>query len=116
MNIERGDWTRVAVGILLVVQVILFLVSVSAFMSISVFCSITSGGQPALFTYIHFTYLGLFLFGVASLFLWRLGRKIYIAAIIVALMALPLQLWLVDSGRLGCDGSLRNGDVVRLLR
>ncbi|HEU4498422.1 MAG TPA: hypothetical protein VFR60_03710 [Sphingomicrobium sp.] len=104
MDSERGDWTRVAVGILLIVQVILFLVSVSSFMAISVFCSVTAGRSPPLFTIIHVTYLGLFLFGVASLFFWRLGRKIYIAAIIVALMALPVQLWLLDSGYLHCDG------------
>lgn len=104
MDEERSDWTRTAVGILLVVQVILFLVSVSSFMAISVFCSVTTGGSPPLFTIIHFIYLGLFLFGVASLFFWRLGRKIYAAAIIIALLALPLQLWLLDSGYLRCDG------------
>ena len=104
MDRERGDWTRVAVGILLVAQVILVLVSISSFMAISVFCSVTAGRSPPLFTIIHFTYLGLSLFGAASLFFWRLGRKIYIAAIIVALMALPIQLWLLDSGYLRCDG------------
>ena len=103
MDQQRGDWTGVAVGILLVAQVILFLVSVSSFMAISVFCSVTAGEAPPLFTIIHVAYLGLFLFGVASLF-WRPGRKIYIAAIVVALLALPLQLWLLDSGYLRCDG------------
>ena len=105
MDSDRGDWTRVAVGILLVAQVILFLISVSAFSAISVFCSVTTGSAPQLFTIIHFIYLGLFLFGVASLFFWRMGRKIYIAAILVALVALPVQLWLLDSGYLRCDGS-----------
>lgn len=105
MDDERGDWTRVAVGILLIAQVVLFLVSISSFMAISVFCSVTTGGAPPLITIVHFTYLGLFLFGVASLFFWRLGRKIYIAAIIVALMALPVQLWMLDSGYLRCDGA-----------
>ena len=105
MDSERGDWTRVAVGILLVAQVVLFLISVSSFMAISVFCSVTTGGSPPWFTIIHFIYLGLFLFGIASLFFWHLGRKIYIAAILVALIALPIQLWLLDSGYLRCDGS-----------
>ncbi|HEY0629881.1 MAG TPA: hypothetical protein VGD23_11195 [Sphingomicrobium sp.] len=104
MDSERGDWTRVAVGILLIVQVVLFLVSVSSFMAISVFCSVTAGRAPPLFTIIHFIYLALFLFGAASLFFWRLGRKIYIAAILVALIALPVQLWLLDSGYLRCNG------------
>ena len=104
MDDNRGDGTRVAVGILLIAQVILFLVSVSSFMAISVFCSVTTGREPPFFMIIHFIYLGLFLFGLASLFFWQLGRKIYIAAIVVALMALPVQLWLLDSGYLRCDG------------
>lgn len=103
MDKGRGDWTGVAVGILLVVQVVLFLVSISSFMAISVFCSITTGDAPPLFEVIHLAYLGLFLFGIASLF-WVPGRKFYIAAIIVALLALPIQLWLLDSGYLRCDG------------
>ena len=104
MDNEHGDWTRVAVGLLLVVQVILFLVSISSFMAISVFCSVTTRGAPPFVTIVHFAYLGLFLFGIASLFFWRLGRKIYVAAIIVALTALPLQLWLLENGYLRCDG------------
>ena len=103
MDSERSDWTRLAVGILLVVQVILFFISVSSFMAISVFCSVTTGGAPPLITIVHFAYLGLFLFGIASLF-WRPGRKIYIVAIMIALIALPVQLWLLDSGYLRCDG------------
>ena len=104
MDPERSDWTRQAVGLLLVVQIVLFAVSVSAFSAISVFCSVTTGGEPPLFRLVHFTYLGLFLFGVASLFFWPLGRKIYVAPIIIALLALPAQLWLLDSGYLRCDG------------
>ncbi|HET9337194.1 MAG TPA: hypothetical protein VFO12_12400 [Sphingomicrobium sp.] len=104
MDGERPDRTRIAAGILLIAQVALFLVSISSFMAISAFCSITTGRSLPFFTIIHFAYLGLFLFGAASLFFWRLGRKIYIAAISVALMALPVQLWLLDSGYLRCDG------------
>jgi len=103
MNEERSDWTRLAVVILLAAQVILFLISVSSFMAISVFCSVTAGGAPPFFTVIHLAYLGLFLFGLVSLF-WRPGRKIYIVAIVIALIALPVQLWLLDSGYLRCGG------------
>lgn len=95
--------SRIMVGILLVIQVVLFLVSVSSLAAISVFCSVTAGDAPPLFTIIHFAYFGLFLFGIASLF-WPPGRKIYLVAIIVALMALPLQLWLLDTGHLRCQG------------
>ncbi|HEY0629885.1 MAG TPA: hypothetical protein VGD23_11215 [Sphingomicrobium sp.] len=103
MDSDPGDRSRIAVVLLLAVQVILFLVSVNAFMSISIFCSLTAGRSPPIFTAIHFVYLGLFLLGIASLF-WRRGRKIYIAGIVVALLALPVQLWLLDSGQLRCDG------------
>jgi hypothetical protein len=104
MDGEPPDRTRIATGILLIAQVILFLVSISSFMAISAFCSVTTGDSLPFFTIIHFAYLGLFIFGVASLFFWRLGRKIYIAAIIVALMALPVQLWLLENGYLRCNG------------
>lgn len=114
MDDDRNDWTRVAVGILLVAQVILFLISVSSFMAISVFCSVTAGRAPPLFALIHLAYAGLFLFGVVSLF-WRPGRKIYIILIVVALMALPVQLWLLDSGYLQCDGFAK-GDAPAQLR
>lgn len=103
MDEQRSDWTRIVVGILLVVQILLFVVSVSSFMAISVFCSVTTGGTPPFFTAIHLAYLGLFLFGIFSLF-WRAGRKIYIALIILALLALPVQLWLLENGHLRCDG------------
>ena len=102
MDNQHSDWTRPVVAILLVAQILLFLVSVSSFMAISVFCTTTTGGAPPFLAAVHLAYLGLFLFGVASLF-WRPGRKIYIGLIIVALMALPLQLWLLDSGYLRCD-------------
>ena len=104
MDSEGPDRTRIAAGMLLVAQVILFLVSISSFMAISAFCSVTTGGSLPLFTIIHFAYLALFIFGALSLFFWRLGRKIYIVAILVALMALPVQLWLLDNGYLRCDG------------
>ena len=101
MSDERSDRSGMAVIILLAIQVVLFLVSLSAFMSISVFCSVTAGGAPPVFTVIPFADLGLFLMGVASLF-WRPGRLIDIAAITNAVLALPVQLWLLDSGYLTC--------------
>ena len=101
MTIERSDWPLIGVIALLAAQVILFILSMGELAAISVFCSVTGGKLPPIFTIIHFTYLGLFLFGIASLF-WSRGRKIYIAAISIALLALPLQAWLLDSGHLQC--------------
>lgn len=101
MTIERSDWPLIGVIALLVAQVILFFLSLSELMAISVFCSVTGGKMPPIFTVIHLSYLGLFLFGVASLF-WSRGRRIYIGAISLALLALPVQAWLLDSGYLQC--------------
>ena len=101
MAIERSDWPLVGVIILLVAQVVLFFLSISELMAISVFCSVTGGRLPPFFTIVHAGYLILFLFGVASL-LWRKGRKVYIVAISVSLLALPLQAWMLDNGQLKC--------------
>jgi hypothetical protein len=101
MTMERSDWPLIGVIGLLVVQVVLFFLSLSELMAISVFCSVTGGSLPPIFTIVHFTYLGLFLLGIASLF-WQRGRKIYIVAISIALLALPLQAWLLDHGQLQC--------------
>jgi hypothetical protein len=102
MTIERSDWPLVATIVLLVAQVILFFLSLGQLAAISVFCSVTGGELPPIFTLIHFAYLGLFLFGIAALF-WRRCRKIYIVAISVALLALPVQAWLLENGQLQCQ-------------
>jgi len=102
MTIERSDWPLIAVVALLAAQVILFILSMGELAAISVFCTATGGEMPPIFTIIHFTYLGLFLFGIASLF-WPRARKFYIVAILLALLALPIQAWLLDSGYLHCQ-------------
>ena len=101
MTIERNDWPLLAVIGLLAAQVILFILSLGELAAISVFCSVTGGQMPPIFTIIHLAYLGLFVLGIASLF-WPRGRRIYIFAISVALLALPVQAWLLDSGYLQC--------------
>lgn len=108
---EHSDRAFIAVIVLLIAQVILFIISMGSVAAISVFCTTTGGTMPPIFTFIHFAYLGLFLFGVASLF-WRRCRKLYIATISIALLALPIQVWLLDSGYLQCQ---RPGSPVSLL-
>lgn len=103
MKGERSDWSLIAVIALLVAQVVLFLVSLDAFLAISVFCTVTTGASPPIFRLIHLVYLALFFFGILSLF-WRRGRLPYLAAISVALLALPLQVWLLENDRLQCGG------------
>ncbi|KPL68844.1 hypothetical protein SZ64_12505 [Erythrobacter sp. SG61-1L] len=53
--------------------------------------------------YVHILYFGLFALGVFSLF-WARGRPIYVCFLAVALLALPLQAYLVRHGLLHCDG------------
>jgi len=99
----RNDWSLIAVIALLVAQVALFVLSLDAFMAISVFCTVTTGASPPILGFVHLAYLGLFFIGVISLS-WRRARLPYLAAISLALMALPLQVWLLENDRLQCDG------------
>ncbi len=103
MNGERSNWSLYAVIALLVTQVLLFWLSLDAIMAISMFCTVTTGSSPPIFGFIHLAYLVLFVFGVFSLF-WRRARLAYLAAIMVALMALPMQAWLLKNDKLQCDG------------
>ena len=118
MKGEGTDWALIAVIVLLVVQVALFVLSLDAILAISFFCSVTTGASPPIFGFIHLAYLALFFLGVFSLF-WQRGRLPYLVAISVALLALPLQVWLLDNDRLQCDWSRATdpiGDVRPLLR
>lgn len=103
MRAERNNWSLLAVIALLVLQIVLFLISLDAFLAISIFCTVTTGASPPIFGFIHFAYLGLFFLGIFSLF-WRRARLIYLAAISLALLALPVQIWLLDNDRLHCAG------------
>lgn len=99
-----GNWTLFAVIALLVAQVVLFWLSLDAVMAISMFCAVTTGSSPPIFGYVHLAYLLLFLVGLASLF-WRRARLPYVAAISIALLALPMQVWMLENDKLGCDGA-----------
>ena len=103
MKAVRGNWTLVAVVILLVAQVVLFWVSLDTIMAISMFCTVTTGSSPPIFGYVHLAYLFLFLVGLASLF-WQRARLPYVAAISIALLALPMQVWMLENDKLRCEG------------
>ena len=102
MKAMRGNWTLYAVVTLLIAQVVLFWLSLDAVMAISMFCTVTTGRSPPIFGYVHLVYLILFLVGLASLF-WQRARLPYVAAISIALLALPAQVWLLENDRLHCD-------------
>ena len=103
MSPERGNRILFAVIVLLIAQVVLFLISLDTFMAISIFCSVTTGASPPIFSFVHFAYLGLFLLGILSLF-WRRVRLVYLVGISVALVALPVQVWMLENDKLQCDG------------
>lgn len=103
MNAVHGNWTLIAVAIMLVAQVVLFWLSLDAVMAISMFCAVTAGKSPPIFGYVHLAYLFLFLVGLASLF-WKRARLPYVAAISIALLALPMQVWMLENDKLQCDG------------
>jgi hypothetical protein len=102
MSAERSNRTLFAVIALLIAQVVLFLISLDAFMAISIFCSVTTGASPPIFGVVHFAYLGLFFLGILSLF-WRRVRLIYLVGITVALVALPVQVWMLENDKLQCN-------------
>lgn len=103
MQRVRGNWTLIAVVFLLIAQVVLFWLSLDAIMAISMFCTVTTGSSPPIFGYVHLAYLLLFLVGFASLF-WQRARLPYLAAISIALLALPMQVWMLENDKLQCDG------------
>lgn len=92
----------IAVCVLIGVQAVLFWVSLQAAFEISVFCTATRVPSLELFGYVHLTYLVLLLFGLLSL-VWSRIRLAYILLISLALVALPVQVWLVKNDRLYCD-------------
>ena len=101
MNDVRGKWTLIAVIALLVAQVVLFGLSLDAVMAISMFCTVTTGSSPPIFGYMHLVYFILFLVGVTSLF-WQRARVPYLVAISIALLALPVQAWMLENDKLEC--------------
>ena len=103
MQALRGNWTLIAVIVLLIAQVVLFWLSLDAVLAISMFCAVTTGSSPPIFGYVHLAYLVLFLVGLGSLF-WQRARLPYVIAISIALFALPLQVWMLENDKLQCDG------------
>lgn len=100
-GIEEGrKWF--AIGAMLVLQICLCWLSLSEVMAMSIFCTGPRLPSLAWFGYIHFVFAGIFLLGLASL-PWPRIRMPYIVLLLLTLPALPLQIWLVGQGYLGCD-------------
>ncbi len=100
---ENDQRLKVAVWVLLGLQLLLLWLSIDAVLAISVFCTGTKSLPLYLFSLLHFAYVALLLLGVASILL-RAARKPYAIGIVVTLAALPLQYWFVGLGYLYCDG------------
>lgn len=100
---ENDQRLKVAVWVLLGLQLLLLWLSIDAVLAISVFCTGTKSLPLYLFSLLHFAYAALLLLGVAAILL-RAARKPYAIGIVVTLAALPLQYWFVGLGYLYCDG------------
>ncbi|NML05195.1 hypothetical protein [Sphingomonas sp. G-3-2-10] len=99
---DHRFWLYATAG-LLAAQVLLFWLSIDSLMIISIFCTASGSRLPDALSYVHLAYIGLFVFGIVSL-AWRRGRAIYAGLICLALLALPVQVYLIRNGQLQCDG------------
>ena len=94
---------KLAVTVMLVVQVVILLVSLESTYEISIFCTgPTSSTLSWIFGSLHFAFLGLLGLGFVS-YSWRAARPFYLIAILVGLTVLPVQVLLVNSQVLQCD-------------
>lgn len=101
MQDRRGT---VLVASLLLIQIVLLGLSMDVLMEISIFCTGPAASHLGLlFGILHWTFLGLALTGLLSLRFNRL-RVPYVALVIVAIAALPVQATLVSHDILSCDG------------
>jgi hypothetical protein len=91
------------VAALLVLQVVLLWFSLGVYSEISVLCTApASKGLGLLFGLIHMLFLALLVLGLIS-FRFTAVRLPYIALLAAALVALPIQATLVNTGQLWCD-------------
>ena len=92
------------VASLLLLQVIVFWLSMNIWMQISVFCTGPASSPLSIpFGLLHLLLLVLSLFGLTSLRVARL-RLPYIVVLTLALILLGVQALLVANGLLTCDG------------
>ena len=99
----KGGKGRGIVAAFLVLQVVLFYLSMDELMQISFFCTgPASNPLGLLFGLIHLLFLGLLLFGLLSLGVSEF-RVPYIGLLAAALLTLPVQAWLVERQQLTCD-------------
>lgn len=101
--LTHGRIGTALVAILLLIQVALFWLSLDALMQVSVFCTAPASSSWSLaFGIVHILLLALLLIGLLSMRFVRL-RLAYIALVIPALLALPVQAAFVSNGSLWCD-------------
>lgn len=88
---------------MLATQLLVFVWTLSSWPEATIFCTGPATGLiPWLFGLLHFGFLGLLLFGFASL-KWSRARPVYLIGLCVCLAALPVQARLVQRQILSCD-------------
>ena len=106
---RRIGWVQGLVIALLAFQLFMAWASVSfdgfglEWSYLSLFCTASREAAWQWLGWIHFVYLALFLFGCVSL-AWPKGRKFYLILLPLSLVALPVQLMLLERNILYCDG------------
>src|SRR6476646_8074935 len=99
----KGRAGIASVAALLLLQIVLFWLSMDEFMEISVFCAGgTNNPLGWLFGLIHFLFLGLLFLGLLSFRVSEL-RLAYVGLLAAALLALPAQASLVERQQLSRD-------------
>jgi hypothetical protein len=99
----KGRAGIASVAALLLLQIVLFWLSMDEFMEISVFCTGgTNNPLGWLFGMIHLLLLGLLFLGLLSLRVPEF-RLPYIGLLAAALLTLPAQASLVEHHQLSCD-------------
>jgi len=99
----KGRAGAATVAAFLVLQVVLFWLSMDEHMEISIFCAGGATNPLGLFFgLIHLLLFGLLFLGILS-FRFSELRLPYIGLLAVSLLALPVQASLVEHHRLSCD-------------
>jgi len=93
-----------AVLVMLVLQMMVLIISLSTYNEVSIFCTGPAHGLLQwMFALLHLLLFILLAVGIFSL-KWRRVRPFYLIILVISLAALPVQAKLVHAGALQCDG------------
>ena len=101
---RKAMWNARIVALLLAAQLLALWLSLDAILEASIFCTVARSVVVSwLFGLLHVLFAALFLLGLLSLRMPGI-RSGYIIVVLLAFIALAMQVVLVDQGLLTCDG------------